>query len=275
MAIFFPSLSIGYKTDNKLHFIDLTYTKKIQRPAFSQITPFEYNYNYNTVFRGNPNLKNEIIHSFQASYKFKDLISIMPYLNYFDNYTSDIKIVENDETIWYPSNYKASNYGAYIYNNFTLFRKFIFYNQFQIGMETNRGNVENNAFNKSNFSFGFTLRQTFKLNAKFNVTAYESYTSKQIEYFMEQKQGFRTDISINYNFCKNSLKTSIRFNDIFNKFYNISEMDIDGLKSYRYSDWSVRGLIISLQYNFQWGKKSNASAVKIIDNTNEQNRVNN
>jgi hypothetical protein len=117
------------------------------------------------------------------------------------------------------------------------------------------------------------MSQTFKLNTKFSVTAYENYTSKQIEYFMEQKQGFRTDISINYNLYKNNLKTRISFNDIFNTFYNITEMNIDGLKSYKYSDWSVRGLIISLQYNFQWGKKSNASAVKIIDNTNEQNRV--
>jgi hypothetical protein len=272
---FFPSLSIGYKTDNKLHFIDLTYTKKIHRPTFSQITPFEYNYNYNTVFRGNPNLKNEIIHSFQVSYKFKDLISIMPYLNYFDNYTSDVKIVENDKITWYPANYKASIYGAYIYNNFTLFRKFIFYNQFKIGMEANKGDVGNYAFNKSNFSFGFYMSQTFKLNTKFSVTAYENYTSKQIEYFMEQKQGFRTDISINYNFYKNNLKARIRFNDIFNTFYNITEMNIDGLKSYKYSDWAVRGLIISLQYNFHWGKKSNASAVKIIDNTTEQNRINN
>ncbi|MDR2066088.1 MAG: outer membrane beta-barrel family protein [Prevotellaceae bacterium] len=270
---FFPSLSIGYKTDNKLHFIDLTYTKKIQRPVFSQITPFEYNYNYNTIFRGNPNLKNEIINSFQVSYKFKDLISIMPYLNYFDNYTSDVKIVENNETIWYPSNYKASDYGAYIYNNFTLLGKLIFYSQFQIGMETNRGSVENHTFNKSNFKFGFYLSQSFKLNTKFSVTAYESYTSKQISDFTEQKQGFRTDISINYNLYKNNLKTRIRFNDIFNTFYNINEMDIDGLKSYRYSDWSVRGVIISLQYNFQWGKKSNTNAVKIIDNTNEQKRV--
>jgi hypothetical protein len=270
---FFPSLSIGYKTNNKLHFIDLTYTKKIHRPVFSKITPFEYNYNYNTIFRGNPNLKNEIVHSFQVSYKFKDLISIMPYLNYFDNYTSDVKIVENNETIWYPSNYKASNYGAYIYNNFTLFKKFSFYNQLQIGMETNRGNIENHAFNKSNFRYGFYLAQTFKLNTKFSVTAYESYTSKEIFDFTEQKQGFRTDISINYNLYKNNLKTRIRFNDIFNTFYSIFEMDIDGLKSYRYSNLSVRGLTISLQYNFQWGKKSNANAVKIIDNINEQNRV--
>jgi hypothetical protein len=272
---FFPSLSIGYKTDNKMHFIDLSYTKKIQRPVFSQITPFEYNYNYNTVFRGNPNLQNEIIHSFQVSYKFKDLISIMPYLNYFNNYTSDVKIVENNEIIWYPANYKASDYGAYIYNNFALFGKLIFYNQFQIGMETNRGNVENYAFNKSNFKFGFSLVQTFKLNTKFSVAAYESYNPKQIEDFTELKQGFRTDISINYNFYKNNFKTSIRFNDIFNTFYNILEMNIDGLKSYRYSDWSVRGLMISLQYNFQWGKKSNADAAKIIDNTKEQKRVKN
>jgi hypothetical protein len=181
--------------------------------------------------------------------------------------------VENNETIWYPSNYKASNYGTYIYSNFTFFKKLAFYSQLQIGMEANRGSIENHAFNKSNFTFGFYLSQTFKLNTKFSITAYESYTSKQISDFTEQKQGFRTDISINYNFYKNNLKTRIRFNDIFNTFYNILEMDVDGLKSHRYSDWSVRGLLISLQYNFQWGKKSNANAVKIIDNTKEQNRV--
>ncbi|GHV43565.1 TonB-dependent receptor [Bacteroidia bacterium] len=269
---FFPSISLNYKTADNLHTFDWSYTKKIQRPTFSNITPFEYNYNYNTVFRGNPDLKNEIIHSLQATYNFNDALSIMPYFNYYNNHIQEVYYFENEKIIWFPSNYQTNEYGTYIHNNFTLFKKLTFINQLQLGNETSKGIVENIEFDKSNFKFSLYFVQSLKINNKFSITAYSSYNSKQIFNFTEQRQGFRADLSFTARLFQNKLSCRIRFNDVFNTFHNTLYRNSNGIKSYRYSDWGVRGLMLSIRYNFQSGKPTKENAVN-IDNSSEMERI--
>ena len=272
---FFPSLNIGFKPDNKKHSIDFSYSKKIQRPSFSDITPFEYNVNYNTIFKGNPYLKNEITHSLQVVYVYNKAFYVIPYYNYTSDYIEQVSIFDDNKILWLPNNYDAYTYGANIgYNTSFLSKKLLLYNRVTLENTTNKGTVENLALNNSLFQYSLYFAQVYNFSKKTSITVISNYFSPQLSDFYEIKQGFRTDFRISSKFFDNKLEGSIRVNDLFNTYYNELTGNVNGIRSYRYSNFSTRSLIFSLRYYFNTGKKGKSNPIE-IDNSDEENRITN
>lgn len=272
---FFPSLNIGFKSENQTNSVDFSYSKKIQRPSFSDITPFEYNVSYNTIFRGNPYLKNEIIHSLQIVYIYNKSFYVIPYFNYSSDFVEQISFFENNNIIWIPVNYDAQTYGGNIGYNTSLFnKKLLLYNRLTLENTTNKGNVNGLDFNKSLFQYSLYFAQVYNISKKTSITVISNYYSPQLSDFYEITQGFRTDFRISSKFFNNKLEGSVRVNDIFNTYYNKLTGNVDGIRSYRYSDFSTRSISFSLRYYFNTGKKGKSNPVE-IDNSDEENRITN
>lgn len=270
---FFPSLNIGFKPENQKHSIDFSYSKKIQRPSFSDITPFEYNVDYNTVFRGNPYLKNEIIHSLQIVYIYNKAFYIIPYYNYNANYIEQVSIFDNNNIVWLAENYDAYTYGTNVGYNTSIFsKKLQLYNRITLKNTTNKGTIGNLVLNNSLFQYSLYFAQVYNFNKKTSLTLISNYFSPQLSDFYEIKQGFRTDFRVSSKFFNNKLEASIRVNDLFNTYYNELKGNVDGIRSYRYSDFSTRSLSFSLRYYFNTGKKGKSNPVE-IDNSDEENRI--
>ncbi|MDO4728037.1 MAG: outer membrane beta-barrel family protein [Bacteroidota bacterium] len=270
---FFPSLNVIYKPENQLHYMDFSYSKKIQRPSFSDITPFEYNVSYNTIFRGNPNLKNEIVHSLQMRYIYDRAFYVIPYYNYNANYIEQVSLFENNNIIWTAQNYDAYTYGANVGYNFSLFdKKLQLYNRVTLENVTNKGVIDNYELDKSLFQYSIYFAQAFKITDKTSVVLVSNYYSPQLSDFYEIKHGFRTDFRINSSFFDNKLEASMRINDVFNTYYNEIRGEVDGIRSYTYCDFSIRSLSLSLRYYFDTGKKVKSTPVD-IDNSDEESRT--
>ncbi|WP_353195036.1 TonB-dependent receptor [Parapedobacter defluvii] len=67
---FFPSLFINYNISDD-HQTGLSYSKRINRPNYGNLNPFEYFLDQYTFERGNPYLRPEYTHAFEASYTLK------------------------------------------------------------------------------------------------------------------------------------------------------------------------------------------------------------
>jgi len=270
---FFPSMNFAFKSENQKHSIDLSYSKKIQRPSFSDVTPFEYNVNYNTVFKGNPHLKNEIKHALQVIYIYNSAFYFIPYYNYISDYIEEISIFDNNKIVWLPKNYDVYTYGANIGYNTSFFEKKIYlYNKITLENTANKGKINDFVLNNSLFQYSLYFAQVYNFNKKTAVTFISNYFSPQLSDFYEIKQGFRTDLRVSSKFFNNKLEGSIRFNDLFNTYYNELTGNVEGIRSYRYSDFSTRSLIFSLRYYFNTGKKGKSNPVE-INNSDEENRI--
>ena len=69
---FFPSLFFTHDI-NQQNSLNLSYAKRINRPAFSDMAPFVIFLDPSTSFGGNAALQPAVAHTFQAGYRFKDL----------------------------------------------------------------------------------------------------------------------------------------------------------------------------------------------------------
>jgi hypothetical protein len=67
----FPSLLFSHDINPK-NSLNLSYAKRINRPAFSDMAPFVIFLDPSTSFRGNAALQPAVAHTFQAGYRFKE-----------------------------------------------------------------------------------------------------------------------------------------------------------------------------------------------------------
>jgi hypothetical protein len=66
----FPSLGLTYKTDWKNSYT-INYSKRVERPSYSDLNPFEYQLNELSKRKGNPFLQPQFIHNFRFSHTYK------------------------------------------------------------------------------------------------------------------------------------------------------------------------------------------------------------
>ena len=77
---FFPSLSVLY-THNEKHVFKLNYYRRITRPRYSWLNPFQYFQNNNTVVEGNPNLLPSISNFVSLGYIFNKSLTLGGFYN--------------------------------------------------------------------------------------------------------------------------------------------------------------------------------------------------
>lgn len=79
----FPSLFLSHQL-NKDHALQLSYSRRINRPSFMQLAPFFIFYDPTTVLTGNPQLQPGITDAVQANYRWKSIQLSLQY-SYEDN----------------------------------------------------------------------------------------------------------------------------------------------------------------------------------------------
>lgn len=74
----FPSAFLSHKLNEKTT-ISLSYSTRITRPTFSNLAPFTYYFNRNTVLTGNPGLQPALAHAVTAGYSYKKYFISLSY----------------------------------------------------------------------------------------------------------------------------------------------------------------------------------------------------
>lgn len=107
----FPNAYISYKAndDNSL---TISYSKRINRPGFSELNPFRWYSNPNTYSSGNPELRPSFNHNFELSYLFKGKFSVSTYFQRtLDGYDQLTKLDSIYEISSYKNCYNQNSIG--------------------------------------------------------------------------------------------------------------------------------------------------------------------
>jgi hypothetical protein len=207
----FPTFYISKKLDND-NAINFSYSRRITRPAFTDLAPFTIFFDPKTFFSGNPALQPAIANTLQAGYVYKNYNFSLSYtheVNTIENFYFQTQRVDTVSGIVYLS---ASNfkYEQYLTASFSL--PFIVTKWWS--MQNNiTGNWRriNTAFDKApvqlrNFNYSFNSTQRFTLPKDFSVEITGFYSSAsyfgtakreplyQLDAGLQKKLGNKNDI---------------------------------------------------------------------------------
>ncbi|MBO9151460.1 TonB-dependent receptor domain-containing protein [Chitinophaga sp. GCM10012297] len=256
---FFPSIFLSYNA-SKDHQWGISYSRRLQRPSYDDLNPFEFYLDRYTKAGGNPNLRPQYSSNFDLTHTFKSFLTTA--IGY--SHTTDMlsRILEpgvdsetGDTTIVvyrYMNVAKKDNVNLNIsapvpvtkwWKTFTTFS--VFYNAFET-------TVNGELIKRSSGGFFGNTQHTFTLGKGYTAEASFWYNSSQIS----QEGLFRMNpmYAFNVGFQKTVLdkKGTIRLNvnDVFNtqRFggtYSVTNRDIKLANR-----WDSRQVRVSFTYRF-------------------------
>ncbi len=113
---FLPSVNFTYELTEKIN-LRLSASQTLARPEFRELAPFSfYDFNYNTVVTGNPNLVRTKINNYDFRFElYPGEAQILSFSLFYKDFTNAIEQVNeyqgSDPTLSYSSNTNATNYG--------------------------------------------------------------------------------------------------------------------------------------------------------------------
>jgi len=258
---FFPTVHTQYslgKTSN----LSASYSRRIQRPSSRRLEGFEiWNNTYNRT-KGNPDLKPELINSFELQYSTeigKHFLSIESYYKSKKDKTECIKTSSDDNPNVIITTYENvgedHTFGIESYASLTLYKWWkntliadLSHYKVEGEYSDNSNNIEIHDFSTS--STNYTLRSISKFYLS-KITQFQlnlTYKSKSKWAQGETDDSFLATTSLRHSFFKRKLSASFIIQDVFNtrkakKTYYNEDFNLTNT-----FDWKAPTFKLSLSY---------------------------
>ncbi|NBA86486.1 TonB-dependent receptor [Emticicia sp. CRIBPO] len=213
---FFPSFALTNNFSKNLSF-NLNYSRRINRPSYQDLNPFEYRIDELTYYKGNAFIKPRYTDRIKLSNTFKSVLTTsLSYYYTSDDYNNISRIDGNKiyNTLENFSNSKGLSLNVSLNTSITKWWE-INYNYFYqrtsiFGKFKGEGD-----YNVANRNFGFNGSNNFKLNktTTFEISGY--FRSKFNWIYVNKAQG-QVDIGLKKNLFKDKADIKLSMNDIFN-----------------------------------------------------------
>jgi hypothetical protein len=232
--------------------------RKISRPSYKLMSPYEYLIDKYTVFRGNENLKPQYTnkfsltyyignkHSFQGFYSYtKDVFNIVEYRDPLD---IDIN-VETTENIG-----KSHSYGLHSNNNINIAKWWKTYTG--LGVNYSEISSYDKSFKTDNFYFYVNHRSNINLPLGLDCTINSKFISPVLDGIYEFGEIFNFNIGLQKEVLKDKGVISLDINDVFytEGKYNLTS-NYKGQFSETYIERPGQIIMLSFSYNFSSGSK--------------------
>jgi hypothetical protein len=271
---FFPSLFIQKNIKEK-HSFNVNYSRKIQRPDFNDLNPFQFYLSPYSIWTGNANLKPQYINITEFTYTLKNAYSFfIGHENINNNYTH--LIFQDDSTkisTYRASNFKVrNNLNIGININKELFKWWSISYSAQYTFFKYNSIVNNSPFIVSSHKFNISLDNTFILPKGFMINVFGFYTSPHYDATDIMLSDGMLNISVSKTFFDKKLRIRIAGNDILgtkNMSYTTNFFNVNSRTTNR---WSSRFFSLTVSYNFQKGKKFQNTRIN-KSNEEEKSRI--
>ena len=251
---FFPTVHMNYKIDKKQE-VNLSYSRRINRPRTRAMNPFSSNADPLNIRKGNPYLKPEYIDSYEIEYiRFlnKSSISIAAFYKKTVDMISRFKTIDSAgiTTSTWTNFASGQSYGMefianamfYKWWNMTLSSNFYQH-------EIDGSNIETD-MNTESFGYSVKLLSNWKITKKIDFQTSFNYRSPKKFAQGEMDERYNLDLSVKKKILNDKGSISIRITDVFDtkKFnYEINDPLYYQKSTHR---WQSRMLHLSFSYTF-------------------------
>lgn len=247
----FPSASVSYKM-SETHSFALSYSRRIDRPNYGNLNPFEFFLDRFTFERGNPFLNPQYTNAFALNYGFKNAVFLT--LNYNETNDAITQVLEQDEAsqTTYQTTVnldKQKNYSANIAAPLPVTQWWVlnlnltgFYNTVESPFS------EGGQISKSLLSYMARVQNTFTLPGDIKFEVMGMYQSPQLWGIFDIQEQYQVDAGISKSLGK--LKIQASLDDVFNirnNRVNVMQGNIDTVVK---NKWESRVFMLNLSYRF-------------------------
>lgn len=255
----FPSAFFTYNIDKK-NALQLSYSRRIQRPRFWYLNPFLTLSDDRNRFEGNPKLLPEYTDSYELGYiRYLDKGSMSA--NMFYKLTTDVitrvrQINEDGTTISFPINLSEEiSYGLDVSGNYDATNwlrldgnvTFFNYNQSADGGQFGIDAADVSWFGRVGARVKFWKNGS--LQTRFNYRA----PRETIQGL--RKSVYTVDMGISKDFLDNNLTVTLSSRDLFNSRIRRYIIDLPDYYAEGESQWRTAGVMLNLSYRINQKKK--------------------
>lgn len=258
---FFPFINIAFNYSDNNNF-NLSYTKRISRPRFSNLMPFTYYVDPYTQLIGNPNLKSSITNQVELQFIHKRNYIFSIAYSLINNAIYQTPIQDNMtlNTILTPINIDKKHSLSINSNLSFNFTKWWYFNINAIGFYDKISSSNNTInINSNNFSGQFVTTNSFSLPKGIQFEIVTDYISSFIQGPYKTNDLFSMNASLSKSFFDNKMRVSIIGNDILGTYKvkntSIIKNQMSGIEQTFDTQWIRLGIL----YKFDRGLKKKSS----------------
>jgi iron complex outermembrane receptor protein len=262
----FPTLYLLKNLDSHKDLsLTLSYNKRIERPTYSDLTPYKYYIDNFSVQQGNPYLKPQFTNAFEGGLSYKQKYNFSLGYNYTNNVISTvIKTDPNDATMIVSTENVGKNrvYSA----NFSAQVKMTKWWNATNNLLLTHTLSNSSAFQLKQSSFLIQSEQDVQISKRANLSINAHYTPHVLEGNIITNRMASVDVGFRMKFLGDRLLAKAAISDIFytdnfkaTSYYYESKLNLA-------QKLQTRVFSLSLIYNFQIGK---AFQPKEIEKSNE------
>ncbi|MDR1675639.1 MAG: TonB-dependent receptor [Tannerella sp.] len=248
----FPTLFVNYAPDD--YTLSFSYSRRLSRPSYGQLNPFEIKLDAYSYTAGNPDLTPNYRHLFEWSYINKH--NLMVSLSY--NYSTDLIVqtpVADDRGDqirygWIPTNFGTRiNFGGMANYRFSPVKRWTVNSMVQAAYVINRsGDAAEEFTNDGLLAFVF-LNNTFNLGRGFSAELNGFYGSQRTGYVKTDPYA-TLSTGLRKSLLKNKLMISLNVNDVFYTAPSWVSSKYRNVNLRIFEDNDSRSASLSLRYSF-------------------------
>ncbi len=247
----FPSASASY-TIPEQHSFSLSYSRRIDRPDYGNLNPFEYFLDRFTFGRGNPFLNPQYTNAYAFTYGLKNAMFLTLNYNHTTSAITEVLLQENETQTTFQTTVNLNqikNYSANISAPLPVAQWWManlnltgFYNRVESPFS------EGGFIDNSQFSYTLRAQNTFSLPQDIKVELSGFYNSPMLWGMFEISEQYQLELGMTKSFGR--LRVQASLNDVFNWQGNsvtIRQGDVD---AFVVNDWESRVFRLNLSYRF-------------------------
>lgn len=250
----FPNFSFDYRR-NELHDFQLNLLRRINRPHFDDLNPFQIFMDQYTYQQGNPFLLPDYSNKVELSYSYKQLFNASIAYSYIEHiimgYTlqyDSIKIT--DERIKNMKSSQSLEYAVYYQKSITSKWNVSLSGTFtQVNF---KGDIGGETFNTASMNYVGNLSSSFLLGKKFKFELTGFYWGPSYYQVLKRESRWSLSAAIKTSLCKDKLDLTIGVDDIFYSSYWRTSFNFEN------QNWNFRQINDSRRFrlalNYMFGK---------------------
>jgi outer membrane cobalamin receptor len=248
----FPTLFVNYAPDE--YTLSFSYSRRLRRPSYGQLNPFEIKLDAYSYVAGNPHLTPNYRQMLELSYMNRHNLMITLSYNYSTDLIVMMPVVDASDNVRYgmvPVNFGTRiNIGGMISYRFMPVKRWTVTLMAEGGYITNRsGDASDKLANDGMIAFVF-LNNAFDLGRGFSVEVNGIYNTGQKTGYMESASAAILSAGIRKSLLNDKLMLSLNAEDIFNSALSWTTVKYGNVNDRIFENPNIRSIALSLRYNF-------------------------
>lgn len=246
----FPSAAITFNK-NPMKQWSITYSRRIDRPSYQNLNPFEYNLDKYTFQRGNPNLRPQYTNSFGITNIYKYKLTTTLNFSHITDVFSSVPKSEGTKAFITNENVATQNIVSLNVSMPVQYKWYSLFFNINTYYSHYKGEAVGYKIDQGIFSVNLYAQQTFKLSKTITGQISGFYTSPSIwQGAFKSKQLGSIDAGIQQVLLKGKLTAKATLTDVFKTFHWYATNNTSGQTLRANGGWESRQFRINLSYRF-------------------------